>query len=107
DVQRTEPPAHGVCGGSVRYPRSPAGGAGALTPRPRALDMALPHRSFQPARRGVELPAAFRGAIRCRHLLVACIHAAVAHSAISLLSVHRSAFREEQGLGAGIRSESL
>src|SRR5438105_1682302 len=41
DVQRAEPPAHGVCGGSVRYPRSPAGGAGALTPRPRALDMAF------------------------------------------------------------------
>ena len=61
------------------------------------LGVALSHRPIEPRCACLGIPAAVCGAIRRSDFFVAIFRAPASHSAVSFLSVHRSAFREEQG----------
>jgi hypothetical protein len=74
---------------------------------PGPLDLALSYRPVESAPRGMGISAALHRAVRRRHLFLPGVLPPARHSAISLLSLHRSAGGKEPGIGGKLRAEGV
>src|ERR1043165_5587616 len=71
------------------------------------MGVALPYRPVESGRESVGVSSPLRRAVRCGYFFFAIICPAASHSAIFVLSLHRSALGEEQGPAGFIRAEGM